>query len=51
MKMVEYEIIENICQLYDTIPRREVISWNTMIIGYNNNGFVDNSLTSNNCNH
>ncbi|XP_057871942.2 pentatricopeptide repeat-containing protein DOT4, chloroplastic-like [Cryptomeria japonica] len=36
--------IEKACQLFEKMPKRNVVSWNTMIVGYAQNGFVEKAL-------
>eukprot|EP01018_Ginkgo_biloba_P012485 Gb_18788 [translate_table: standard] len=37
-------IIEKACNLFDRMPQRDAVSWNTMIAGYTQNGLVDEAL-------
>ncbi|XP_059067251.1 pentatricopeptide repeat-containing protein At2g03880, mitochondrial-like [Cryptomeria japonica] len=36
--------IDKACELFDKMPQKDVISWNTMIAGYTQNGFVEKAL-------
>ncbi|XP_057852299.1 pentatricopeptide repeat-containing protein At5g39350 [Cryptomeria japonica] len=36
--------IDNARELFDKMPKRNVVSWNAMIAGYAQNGFVENAL-------
>ncbi|XP_057836735.2 pentatricopeptide repeat-containing protein At5g27110 [Cryptomeria japonica] len=36
--------IDKACKIFDRMPQRDVISWNTMIAGYSQNGFVEKAL-------
>jgi len=36
--------IDKVQELFDIMPQRNVISWNGMIVGYAQNGFVEKDL-------
>ncbi|XP_057816438.2 pentatricopeptide repeat-containing protein At3g12770-like [Cryptomeria japonica] len=38
------ESLHKASQLFDRMPQRDVISWNAMIVGYAQNGFVEKAL-------
>ncbi|XP_059068288.1 pentatricopeptide repeat-containing protein At2g33760-like [Cryptomeria japonica] len=38
------DIIDKASELFDGMPQRDVVSWNIMIAGYSQNGFVEKAL-------
>eukprot|EP01018_Ginkgo_biloba_P007740 Gb_39702 [translate_table: standard] len=36
--------MESACDLFDKMPQRNVVSWNTMIAGYTHNGYAEEAL-------
>lgn len=40
----KFGIIEKACDVFDKMPKQNIVSWNAMITGYLHNGYIDEAL-------
>ncbi|KAA0066070.1 pentatricopeptide repeat-containing protein [Cucumis melo var. makuwa] len=40
----KYQDVETACKVFDDMPLRDIVSWNSMIVGYTLNGKEDNAI-------